>query len=160
MKKVIAIIFALAILFCSDYALSAPSPTLNLGNLSIIKRVTIDGKETHEKKAQGYMFRFLVVGPYGYHKTVSITVKNGHNSVTLKGLEPGEYRIVEFGFTNGFRMAGPVKVEVNFNATSTAVFKNEYIGQGTPYPPWWVIEDYMTALGIICPINHCGDAFD
>lgn len=143
---------------CASYG---PSPTLCLGRLAITKCVTINGKETLDPKAQGYTFRFHISGPYGFFQNISITVNSGHETITLKNLEPGRYRVWEYGSPGCFTPQQAYLIAwTDYNTLASVTFVNEYTGRGTPFDPLWLFGDYMTALGIIVPYNQAGDCFD
>ena len=147
-------------MFGDRSSFGCPSPSVNLGSLELTKVVTLNGQETLKEEAQGYTFKFMVLGPDNYRKSVSIKVDKGSNKTLIKGLEPGQYKIIEYDLNKQFDLCLPVAVEINYNKTSHVTIENEYLEKGRPIPQWWIFEDLMTALGLVLPFNQAGDCFD
>lgn len=164
-----------------------PIPTsAPLGKLKITKIVAIDGNETLDASAQGYTFKFRVTGPSDFDKTYKITVTNGHNSILIKNLEPGEYRVAESGKDELFTSHDGQwckYVDVNYNHTAEVQFINDYnepilIPEVPPteepeieitikelhYDPrtgkWYTLIPYAVPLGLGVPFVQVGDCFE
>ena len=68
---------------------------LNAGSLTITKAVTLNGSKTDDVRLNG-TYKFTVVGPDNYTKTVEIKVEKGKSTpVTLTDLVPGGYTVTE-----------------------------------------------------------------
>jgi Predicted outer membrane protein len=105
--------------------------SLTFGSLKIRKNVTVNGKKTTGKMADG-TYTFIITGPNGYKNTVKIKIKNGVSSeVQLDNLVPGEYTVSEDTSKNpaGISLVGKngKKVTVTAGGTTnipTAEFTN------------------------------------
>ena len=172
MKKFI--IMLLIIICIVSVASAADSPTLQLGKIRITKIVAIDGEETLIPEAQGYTFKFKLIGPYGFTRTYEMTIEEGHKTLEISDLEPGPYKVIECGKEKHFTVhgSGYYYVELDYNKITRVTFINDYHYDKptheedepetppTTIIPLWVIETYNVSLGIPIEINHCGDCFD
>jgi hypothetical protein len=67
----------------------------DVGELEITKRVTVNDEATNTNLVDGE-YHFTVLGPNGYHESVTIEIENGEaKTETLTGLVPGEYTVIE-----------------------------------------------------------------